>query len=428
MPARRVSELRHPVTITLDGEGIVAERGEPIATALLAADKFTLARSPKFHRPRGPSCLRAACDGCLARVNGQPNVMTCTVHAEEGTEVVSQNRFGSRENDLLRMTDWFFPEGLNHHELFAGVPGVQRVMQSFARRVAGLGRLPKDVEATRPAARRAVDAVVVGAGPSGMAIANELANRGRAVEVLDDQLRPGGSLRALSRKDAEPFAPLQSDFYEHVKSTRIRLRSSTVAGGIYGDEVLVVGPDGAEVLEARAVVLASGAHDGALAFEGNDLPGVMSARAAGFLLSDGVLAGKKIVVIVPPFGGPFGESFARAAREFGAEVQVIHGEPVRALGSSRVKGANVRTESGTVSELPADVVLVDAARSPAFELAEQAGANLRHEPRGFVVATEHGQIRPGFYATGELTGTAFDFAALIADAERVVAHIEQHSH
>ncbi|MGO8992824.1 MAG: (2Fe-2S)-binding protein, partial [Polyangiaceae bacterium] len=74
---RRLVPPRDAVSITLDGERIVAERGEPIAAALLGAGKWTLARSPKFHRPRGPSCMRGACDGCLARVDGVANVMTC---------------------------------------------------------------------------------------------------------------------------------------------------------------------------------------------------------------------------------------------------------------------------------------------------------------------------------------------------------------
>src|SRR5690348_4294251 len=120
---RRTRPISNPVVLTLDGERLEAERGEPIAASLLAAGKHTIARSPKFHRPRGPSCMRAACDGCLARVDGAPNTMTCLTPAEDGREIVSQNRLGPREADLLRMTDWFFPEGMNHHELFAGIPG-----------------------------------------------------------------------------------------------------------------------------------------------------------------------------------------------------------------------------------------------------------------------------------------------------------------
>lgn len=408
------------MTITLDGEPVLAERGEPVAAALVAAGKLMIARSPKFHRPRGPSCMRAACDGCLARVDETPNVMTCMVAAEEGMAVVSQNRLGPREADLLRMTDWFFPEGLNHHELFAGIPGVQNVMQAFARRVAGLGRLPAETEAPRSAVRRRVDVVVVGGGPSGMAVASRLARAGRTVEVLDDQLTPGGGIKALAPVDAKAFAEIRAVFMDLVAHDRVRLRSHTIAGGIYGDDLLVVGPSGAEVVEAGALVLACGAHDGALAFEGNDVPGVMSARAAGFLLGSGVLVGNEMVVVATPGGGPFGASLARALPD---RVTVATGEPVRVRGSSHAKAVVVRDASGHEKEHAADAVLVDAPSSPAYELAEQAGAHLVHEPRGYVVQTEGGRIRDHVFAVGEMTGTAFDPAALEAEAARVATTI-----
>ena len=251
----RLRELEHPVTITFDGEEIQAERGEPIAAALIAADKLVVARSPKFHRPRGPACFRGACDGCLARVDDVPNTMTCLAACENGTAVVSQNHLGPREGDLLAMTDWFFPDGLNHHELFAGVPGVQNVMQAFARKVAGLGKLPGASIAPRAARRSQCDVLVIGAGPSGIAVANALAENGRVVTLVDDQAEPGGSARAAG---FTPIAPRQN----------VSLRSHSVAGAIYGRDVLVVGPSGAEIFEPTTLVLATGAHDGVLAFEG----------------------------------------------------------------------------------------------------------------------------------------------------------------
>src|SRR5437870_919184 len=85
------------VTLTFDGERITAEEGEPIASALVRAGKLQIARSPKFHRPRGPACFRGACDGCLARVDGEPNVMTCLEPARDGQTIESQNTLGARE-------------------------------------------------------------------------------------------------------------------------------------------------------------------------------------------------------------------------------------------------------------------------------------------------------------------------------------------
>lgn len=426
----RTRSLVHPVTITLDSEPVEAEAGEPLAAALVAAGKTTLARSTKFHRPRGPSCMRGACDGCLARVNEIPNVMTCLVPATAGAAVVSQNRLGPRDADLLRMTDWFFPDGMNHHELFAGVPGVQTIMQGFARRVAGLGKLPTKALAGRKAQRRAVDVVVVGAGPSGMAVAVGLAEAGREVEILDDKLAPGGGVTALAPKDAARFDSIRTPFAVATSKGHLRVRSSTTAGGVYGKDLLVVSEaDGAEILEAKAVVFACGAHDGVLAFEGNDIPGVMSARAAGWLLAHGVIPAARIAVVVSEGGGPFGESYARAVDEMPPsksrpKVQVIHGEPLAIRGSSKVKGVRVRSAKGKDGDLDADAVLIDAARSPAFELPEQAGAKVVHAPRGFVVKTERGgRISPGLWAAGEVTGVPFDAAAIVANARDVVASI-----
>ena len=401
-------ELRNPVTIRFDGDDVRAERGEPIAAALVDAGKLAIARSPKFHRPRGPSCFRAACDGCLARVDGVPNVMTCLHPCAEGTVIEAQNTLGSREIDLLRVTDWFFPQGMNHHELFAGVPGVQQVMQAFARRVAGLGKIPEKAGEKHAARRREVDAFVVGAGPSGMSAAIALHDRGRTVEVVDDALEAGGS--ALATLDGR-FDEVLAKFVEYTQKSAknsIKLRLRTTAAGIYGDDVLVVGPEGAEIVRPKTLVLATGAHDGVLAFEGNDVPGVMSARAGAWLVRRGVSLGDKVVVAVSEGGGPFGELLEKRLKN----VTLVAAAPTSAIGSSRVKKVAFGKK-----EIAATALLVDAPRAPAYELAEQAGAKLEHEPRGYVVREP--RIKDGVVAVGELTGaalTAKEIAKSIAAA------------
>src|SRR4051794_40760480 len=103
--ARRLAPPAHPVELELDGEILVAEKGDPLAFALLAAAKVARSRSPKPHRPHGPYCLRGGCDGCLARVNGEPNVMTCRVPCVGGEHIETQNVLGTRKVDLLQVTD-----------------------------------------------------------------------------------------------------------------------------------------------------------------------------------------------------------------------------------------------------------------------------------------------------------------------------------
>jgi sarcosine oxidase subunit alpha len=416
MPDSR--SLRDPVRVWFDGEATLAERGEPVAVALLAAGHLALARSPKFHRPRGPSCLRAACDGCLARVDEVPNVMTCRVPAEEGMRVETQNVAGSRDTDLLRVTDWFFPEGMDPHELLAGVPGAGQVMQAFARQVAGLGRLPAQPKGPVEARRRQVDVLVVGCGAAGMLSALQLAARGRQVEVVDDDLTPGGSLFALSGEARRPWEPLLGSFERAVAERRVLLYLRSTAAGVYGNDILVASTAGVEVVTARVLVLAPGAHDGTAAFEGNDLPGVMSARAAARLLGHGVRLGKKVVLArTASPAGPFGAAFA-AARP---DVVQVDGVPSRARGSARVRAVDVGGR-----ELPCDLLVVEAPPAPAYELCAQAGAELTHEPRGFAVRTQAaGRIRDGVYACGEVTGAPLDLEVLERAARALAEQVEQ---
>jgi sarcosine oxidase subunit alpha len=410
----RTRPLRDPVTIQFEGEPVVAEQGEPAAVALIAAGHLALARSPKFHRPRGPACLRGACDGCLARVNDEPNVMTCRAPAAEGMRIEAQNVVGSKDTDLLRVADWFFPEGMNHHQLFAGVPGLQRVLQGFARRVAGLGRLPGCVRPTRAARRRAADALVVGAGPAGMAAAVALAALGRRVEVVDEDLAWGGGARILQGAGDGTWTRPMEAFGAAVAAGRIEVRPRTTAAGIYVDDVLLAGDDGGplEVVQAKTLVLAPGAHDAALAFEGNDVPGVLSARAGCGLVAHGVTPGTRVVVATVEPGGPFGRAYAAA--DPGAVV--VHGLPLRVSGSARAKAVTMATDDGE-HRLKCDALLIDAPGAPAYELCEQAGAELSHERRGFMVrTTAGGRVRDGVFAIGEVAGGPLDPGALEREA------------
>ena len=82
-------------------------------------------------------------------------------------------------------------------------------------------------------------------------------------------------------------------------------------------------------------------------------------------------------------------------------------------GSTRVK----RVAFGK-RELAAAALLVDAPRAPAYELAEQAGGKLTHEPAGYRVAEP--EIRDHIVAVGEVTGCAFDVDAMKRQVEEVL--------
>jgi sarcosine oxidase subunit alpha len=415
--ACRLAPLREPVTFELDGERIEAERGEPIAFALLAADKLALSRSPKLHRPHGPWCLRGACDGCLARVDGEPNVMTCLVPCRGGERVETQNVLGSRKVDLLQVTDWFFPGGIDHHHFMAGVPAASFVVQKIARHVAGLGRLPEHDRPVGAASRIEVDALVVGAGAAGIAVAGRLrANASPTFRLLvvDDAVRPGGSLHARG----EPIPDLSG----------LEIYSRKVAAGVYEKEVLIVGDEEAIVVRPRALILATGVHDGVVAFPGNDLPGVMSARAGALLAQHDIGIGDRVAILGD---GVYGEAFARRMGQRAHVVSVPRAASLAARGRGRITSIAVtqrgstslgtrKAQKATVHEV--DALLVEAPGAPAFELAEQAGARVTFDPGrgGYVpVVDSHGRALPWVWCAGELAGTGTSLPAITKQAEAV---------
>lgn len=415
---RRARAPSDPVLVRFDGAELRAQRGEPLVVTLLASGAGALARSPKLHRPRGPSCMRGGCDGCLARVDGVPNVMTCLHPVTGEHEVSTQNVLGTRDLDLLQVTDWFFPDGLDHHHLLAGAPGLGSIMQSFARKVAGLGRLPDAAVAPRPAARATPDALVVGAGPSGLAAASTLAAAGLSTWLVDERARVGGSFVGLPTELAELTSHPRADVSRHL-GRHLELRLETVAGGVFEGEVLLEGRDGAVRVRPGVLLLATGAHDPVLAVPNNDLPGVLSARALLELAAHGLEPVGPVVVVG---SGPWAE---RVVARFEGATRVDEDELVSIRGRSRVRGVEVRGPKGRVAKLPAGVVAVATRAAPSFELASQAldqneqtpSVELVRDPRGGGFAPRHegdGRVAEGLYVAGELAGAEPELAPLVA--------------
>jgi sarcosine oxidase subunit alpha len=416
---RRLAAPRDPVEVFHDETPVVAERGEPLAFALIAAERLPIARSPKLHRPRGPYCLRGGCDGCLARVDGVPNVMTCQRLARGGEEIETQNVLGTRGVDALRAADFLFPKGIDHHRLFAGIRGVSEVVQSFARQVAGLGRLPNSVEEIRAAERLEVDVLVVGGGRAGLELGAAL---GRRALVVGDAPRLGGSLAALDPGAVGPAV-------ERAQGHGARLRPGTMAVGLFREpesgsgriHAALLGPRGATLVLARSVVLATGCHDPVLPFGSNDVPGVISARAALSLWRGGIALGERVALVG---GGRFLEAFARASAEATRFVRHDAGEVVRAAGRSSVTAIVVRDGDRERRE-KVDAIVVDGNGAPALELGVQAGAAARfHADHGYVFGdAAEGRLGPGLFACGSVLSGHSSAPAVGRVAESVIREL-----
>src|SRR5690606_9928370 len=138
--------------------------------------------------------------GCLVRLGGVPNLRACQAPCTPGAELEGQNAFPSAEVDLLGAVDFLFSRGLDHHTLMTGSSVLNKLANKVVRQLSGLGKLPAHAATELPeVAERRVDVCVIGGGPAGLAAAIACAQRGRSTLLVDDQLRPGGSLRADPR-------------------------------------------------------------------------------------------------------------------------------------------------------------------------------------------------------------------------------------
>ncbi|RZI68292.1 MAG: FAD-binding protein, partial [Pseudomonas sp.] len=144
----------------------------------------------------------------------------------------------------------------------------------------------------------AVDVVVVGAGAAGMAGAVALAGFGLQVVLLDEQGSPGGqiyrgiTLAPLSRRDLlGPDYAHGNVLAQALASSSVRYEHGAAVWQVTRDHQVSYLRDGRlRTLQAKAVLLATGAMERPFPIPGWTLPGVMSAGAAQILLKSAGLA------------------------------------------------------------------------------------------------------------------------------------------
>lgn len=172
------------------------------------------------------------------------------------------------------------------------------------------------------------DAVVVGAGPAGMAAAARLAEGGRSVLLVDEQAGPGGQIyRAIERsRDRPGLATILGESYAHGEALAARLRASgarlafaTTVWRMDPDRrVFLRAADGSlETVRARNLVLATGAIERPVPVDGWTLPGVMTVGALQILLKTSGLRPEGPLVLVGT--GPLVYLFAAQAAAAGVD-------------------------------------------------------------------------------------------------------------
>ncbi|MEZ5925563.1 MAG: sarcosine oxidase subunit alpha family protein [Hyphomicrobiaceae bacterium] len=338
------------IKFTFDGKTYQGHPGDTLASALLANGVHMLARSFKYHRPRGivgagsddPAALvQVGRDG----ISTDPNTRATEVEIFDGFEARPQNVWPSLNFDIGALNDLFgrwLPAGF-YYKTFKGIPG----WMFYERRIrdaAGLGVAPVGPDpAHYQSVNRHVDVLVIGGGAAGLMAALAAAKSGARVILCEETAQLGGRLLALDPMTnriggLSPQAWVKSVSEELAKHPEVTVLTRTTAFGYYADNFVGLhqlcqdhivpqlrkeGKPRQQSWRVRAaeVVLATGAAERPLVFHGNDRPGIMLASAVStYIHRFAVLPGRHPVVLT---NNTSGWTTAFDLAKSGAKVQAI---------------------------------------------------------------------------------------------------------
>ena len=309
------------VSFRFDGHSYRGFAGDTLASALMANDIRVVARSFKYHRPRGTFTTGSEEPNALVTLGAGaaqiPNVRATVQELHDGLEVHAQNCWPALGLDLLALNDLaapFLGAGFYYKTFMWPRAFWEKLYEPVIRRAAGLGALsgqPAPAQYERAFAH--CDLLVIGAGPAGLMAAWQAAQSGLDVILCDEDSRTGGRLN-LEREqiDGQPGHAWAAGITARLSAMgNVRVMTRTTVTGAYDGGTfgalerlgpdITARPDAPREcfwrITARASVLAAGALERPVAFANNDRPGIMAAGALrGYVNRWAVAPGRSVVV------------------------------------------------------------------------------------------------------------------------------------
>ncbi len=311
-----------PLTFTFDGVSYLGCAGDTLASALLANDVRLVARSFKYHRPRGIFSAGSEEPNALVTIGRDadqtPNVRATVQELYEGLAARSQNRWPSLNHDLMAVNDLLSPflsAGFYYKTFMWPRAFWEGLYEPVIRQAAGLGALSGDHDVARyDRAWVFCDLLVIGAGPAGLMAALAAAEAGADVILAEEDSLLGGRLNAETDEvGGKPGQLWAADMVARLSAMRnVRLMPRTTVTGAYDQgtygalervSLHQADPHADTPREtfwrivAKRAILAAGALERPIAFPNNDRPGVMSAAAVRTYLNRyGVVPGKAVTI------------------------------------------------------------------------------------------------------------------------------------
>jgi NADPH-dependent 2,4-dienoyl-CoA reductase/sulfur reductase-like enzyme len=320
--------------VRIDGRPVAVAPGTTVAAALWNAGVFRC-RISLSGEPRGPLCAIGICFECRVTIDGAAHRRSCLIPCAAGMVIETARAAAAADAEATP-----------------------------TRREESAG--PASGQSADPPVLRA-DVVVIGAGPAGLAAACRAAEAGASVLVIDAAAAPGGQVWRRSVGGAgggHGAAParLARRWLERFSASGARLLAGATvidavatataaaapelpsalpaAGATAPGKASPGAPPTAALLveqagralriEARRLVIATGAAERFLPFAGWTLPNVVGVGGAQALLKSGAgLAGRRVVIAG---SGPLLLPVAAALAKAGARIALVAEQaPARAV-------------------------------------------------------------------------------------------------
>ncbi|KNZ43399.1 FAD-dependent oxidoreductase [Acetobacterium bakii] len=301
------------------------------------------------------------------------------------------------------------------------------------------------------------DVIVVGAGPAGLSAAIEAGKKGLRVIVFDENAKPGGQLfkqihkffGSIEHKAKIRGFKIGEDLLKEASAAGVEVVLNAIVIGLFLDKEITVQINDAVVhYKGDAIIVATGASENMITFNGWTLPGVIGAGAAQTMMNlHRVKPGKKILMLgtgnvglvvsfqlmqagcevvalvdaAPKIGG-YGVHAAKVAR-CGVPFYLSH-TIIKAEGDDCVTGVTIGAVDnkwqlipGTEKHFDIDTICLAVGLSPMSQLLKMAGCEMEDNPaKGGLVPTcdQYGETSiDGIFVSGDVSGIEEASSAMI---------------
>ena len=314
------------VSFKFDGKTYYGFKGDTLASALIANGIHLVARSFKYHRPRGIMTAGSEEPNAIVQINGntaytEPNVRATEIEIYDGLEASSQNCWPNVNFDIGSINNILsplLPAGF-YYKTFMWPASFWEKYEYFIRKSAGLGKSPTKPDPDLYEHKYIhCDVLVIGGGISGIMAAKTAAENNYKTLLLDEKPHLGGTtiyqsseFNKINNQYSSKWLENEISKLKNIKNLEIKTRTSVAA--YHGYNFLLARENLTDHLplnkkkdkirqrllkiRAKKVIAATGSIERPLIFNNNDRPGIILSSAIK-KYSDyyGVVCGKENIL------------------------------------------------------------------------------------------------------------------------------------